>query len=387
QQPRLPSLPFRYRPRLPPGVAEGRARAAPGLGGHGRGGDGGCHRRRCDAEHARHRHHRADCADVRLARRPGHQLPRRRPLHLRRPHRQRAARHGAAPGARRGIAKGTIGAAARAARGGPRPQLPLLALQHRPQRRRAGQARLRRRRSRTGAEDGPRHGRTHRAAAAHRRLRGSPGERRPALRAVRPGKLAHAMVIPRFAKVFVCSGHMIDKPDRSDERFPPRQEKAVQAWMAARLAEWGAGPGDLAVCGGARGADLLFAELCAERGTEVWLMLPLPEAKFLDESVRLPGTDWEDRYRRLKERPGVKVLLQPERLDEAPAGADVFARNNLWMLDTARVEADDVKNLYALLVWDGEPTGDGPGGTSDFVARVEALEDLGGHCECVHPLK
>jgi len=195
------------------------------------------------------------------------------------------------------------------------------------------------------------------------------------------------MVIPRFAKVFVCSGHMIDKPDRSDERFPPRQEKAVQAWMAARLAEWGAGPGDLAVCGGARGADLLFAELCAERGTEVWLMLPLPEAKFLDESVRLPGTDWEDRYRRLKERPGVKVLLQPERLDEAPAGADVFARNNLWMLDTARVEADDVKNLYALLVWDGKPTGDGPGGTSDFVARVEALEDLGGHCECVNPLK
>ena len=189
---------------------------------------------------------------------------------------------------------------------------------------------------------------------------------------------------PRFTKVFVCSGHMIDAPERPQERFPPRQEKAVQAWMKKQLDEWKIGDGHLAICGGARGADLLFAELCAQSGAEVWLMLPLPEAKFLDQSVRLAGTDWVDRFYRVKERRGVRVFLQEDRLKAPPAGADVFARNNLWMLNTARVEVDDAKNLYALLVWDGKSTGDGPGGTSDFVARVAAL---GGHRECVDPLQ
>ena len=43
---------------------------------------------------------------------------------------------------------------------------------------------------------------------------------------------------------------------------------------------------------------------------------------------------------------------------------------------STRVEANDPKNLYGLLVWDEKPVGDGPGGTSDFAARVK---QLGGH--------
>ena len=33
---------------------------------------------------------------------------------------------------------------------------------------------------------------------------------------------------PRFAKVVIASGHMIDTPDRQDERFPPRKEGIVR---------------------------------------------------------------------------------------------------------------------------------------------------------------
>jgi hypothetical protein len=54
-----------------------------------------------------------------------------------------------------------------------------------------------------------------------------------------------------------------------------------------------------------------------------------------------------------------------------PKDTSVFSRNNLWMINTARVEANDPKNLYAVLAWDEKPTGDGPGGTSDFAARVK----------------
>ena len=185
---------------------------------------------------------------------------------------------------------------------------------------------------------------------------------------------------PRFKKVVIASGHMIDLPDRVakglGERFPAGKEGVVRDCIARQLEHWGVGAGDLAISGGARGADLLFAEICAERGAEVWLYLALPEAEFLETSVRLPNSDWEERYFKIRDRDGVKVFLQSDRLKSPPKAASVYARNNLWMINTARVEANDPKNLYALLVWDEQPSGDGPGGTSDFAARVK---QLGGH--------
>ena len=164
---------------------------------------------------------------------------------------------------------------------------------------------------------------------------------------------------PRFRKVVVFSGHMIDKPGRSEERFPPRKENAVRERIAKQLDVWTIGAGDLAICGGARGGDILFAELCADRGAEVWLLLPLPENQLMEESVRLPDSDWEPRFFTLRDQARVKVFMQSERLKSPPKGASVFSRNNLWMINTARVEANDPRNLYALLVWDGKPTGDG----------------------------
>ncbi|MDT4898982.1 MAG: hypothetical protein QOH25_4059 [Acidobacteriota bacterium] len=194
---------------------------------------------------------------------------------------------------------------------------------------------------------------------------------------------------PRFKRVLVVSGHMIDAPDRVEkgleERFPPRKEAVVRAALAQQLKDWNVGANDLAICGGARGADILFAELCAERGAEVWLFIALPEGEFLDKSVRLTLSNWEQRFYDLRAHPSVKTFSQPDRLDSPPQESSVFTRNNLWMINTARVEADDAENLYALLVWDEKPTGDGPGGTSDFAARVK---QLGGHlADIINPTK
>ena len=177
---------------------------------------------------------------------------------------------------------------------------------------------------------------------------------------------------PSFQKVVVFSGHMIDLPGRPEERFPQSKELVVSERIKQQLEEWKIGPGDLAICGGARGGDIIFAEACVARGAEVWLFIALDEAEFLEESVRgvLEGK-WEQRYFDLRDRPSVKVFSQIERLKSPPKGTSPFARNNLWMINTARVEADDPKNLYAALVWDEKPTGDGPGGTSDFASRVK----------------
>ena len=187
---------------------------------------------------------------------------------------------------------------------------------------------------------------------------------------------------PRFSKVAIGSGHMIDRPDRPKERFPGRKETAVRERMAAQLDEWKIGPGDLAICGAARGTDILFGELCVERGMELWLLLALPENEFLDESVRLPDSTWESRFFELRDRPGVRLFQQADRLKSPPKGTSVFARNNLWMVNTARVEVTDLKNLYALLVWDELPTGDGPGGTADCADRVKRL---GGRIKIINP--
>jgi tetratricopeptide (TPR) repeat protein len=178
---------------------------------------------------------------------------------------------------------------------------------------------------------------------------------------------------PRFKKVVVFSGHITDNPGRPEERFPPRKEGVVRECITKQLEVWGVGAGDLAICGGARGGDILFAELCADRGAEVWLFLALPESEFLEESVRLPESNWEQRFFALRDREGVKVSLQIERLKSPPKDTSAYARNNLWMINAARVEANDPKNLYAVLVWDEKPTGDGSGGTSDFAARVKQL--------------
>jgi hypothetical protein len=166
---------------------------------------------------------------------------------------------------------------------------------------------------------------------------------------------------------------MIDAPDRAEPRFPPAKEAVVRRGIERQLEAWEIGGADLAITGAARGGDILFAELCVERGAELWLFLPRPEAEFLEESVRLPGGGWEARFRTLCEQPRVRRFFQYEHLAEDGKGLDVHARNNLWMIAAASALAPSPECIHALTVWDEKPTGDGPGGTSDFVARVRQL--------------
>jgi tetratricopeptide (TPR) repeat protein len=187
---------------------------------------------------------------------------------------------------------------------------------------------------------------------------------------------------PRFQKVAICGGHMIDAPGRTAERFPERKAEAVRAKIAQQLEQWGIGAGDLAVCGGACGADMLFGEESLRRGAQLRLLLAQEIDDFVRDSVRHAGSDWVRRFHALRDK--AEVATQPERLGKPPNDVSIYARTNLWIINTARVEAADSGKIHALLVWDEKPTGDGPGGTSDFEQKVR---NLGGLVEIINPTK
>ncbi len=182
-----------------------------------------------------------------------------------------------------------------------------------------------------------------------------------------------------FERVFVFSGHMIDAPGRPP-RFPPEKEGAVREALAGHLEKWKTGPGDLALSGAAHGGDILFAEICRDRGAHVRLMLAEPSQVYLKDSVRGRATSWEDRYFSLVKTSEVRT--QTDELGRPPENVSPHARNNLWLVNTARVEATPDR-IFALMVWNGETT---PGlyGTGHFAARVE---ELGGRIQIVDPMQ
>jgi tetratricopeptide (TPR) repeat protein len=180
------------------------------------------------------------------------------------------------------------------------------------------------------------------------------------------------------AHVVVFSGHMIDDPKvrgagkEKPPRFPPAKIEAAAARIRAALDEVGAGAGDLGLCGGASGGDLLFAEACLERGMRVELRLARAENEFLAESVTFADPDhrWEHSFTRIGENRCTTVLIMPEELGPAPKGVSVHDRCNRWILYSALSQG--LLRASCITLWNGEP-GDGPGGTQNMVELVRKL--------------
>jgi hypothetical protein len=174
----------------------------------------------------------------------------------------------------------------------------------------------------------------------------------------------HPGPFPR--KVVLFSGHMIDKPDRPTPRFPASKEKVAASEIGRTLDQIGAaGASDLAICGGACGGDLLFAEAAIARNLRLELYLPLPENEFLAQSVDFANADWHKRY--LMAKATAQLHITPNEL--GPSNEDPFERNNLRMLDVAT--SFGAEKLDFVCLWNGEG-GDGPGGTQHLMQAVQS---------------
>jgi tetratricopeptide (TPR) repeat protein len=194
------------------------------------------------------------------------------------------------------------------------------------------------------------------------------------LKAMIGGKPATAE--PRHVVVF--SGHMIDDPavrgpgKQKPERFPPRMIDAAAKAIRSRLDALETGPGDVALCSGASGGDLLFAEACLERGMRLELRLARTEAKFLQESVTFADPDhrWERSFERVKQHAATSLFVMPDELGPAPEGVSVHDRCNRWILYSAL--SMGLRRTSFITLWNGE-SGDGPGGTQHMVELVSDL--------------
>jgi tetratricopeptide (TPR) repeat protein len=169
-------------------------------------------------------------------------------------------------------------------------------------------------------------------------------------------------------QVFLFSGHMIDRPDRPQPRFPADKESIAEAVIAQKLDELGAGAEDMGICSGACGGDLLFAEACLKRGVQLELRIPFDVPAFLRESVSFAGDQWRERFYKVKEHEKTGLLIMPEELGPVPTGGEPFSRTNLWMLYNA--QAWGPARVHFICLWDGK-SGDGPGGTKHMYDAVQ----------------
>jgi hypothetical protein len=178
---------------------------------------------------------------------------------------------------------------------------------------------------------------------------------------------------PDLRYVFLFSGHMIDAPGRKEPRFPPKKEKIAAQEIAKKLDELDAGPKDLALCGGACGGDLLFAEACLKCKVRLQIRIPFDEPTFLKNSVTFAEGNWSERYDAVKNNELAELFIMPKVLGPTPENVNPYERNNLWQLYTALSMGPEKVRFICL--WDGKG-GDGPGGTKHMHDSVEKRSGL-----------
>lgn len=170
-------------------------------------------------------------------------------------------------------------------------------------------------------------------------------------------------------QIFLFSGHMIDKPGRQPSRFPVSKEPAAAQKIAEALQKLEAGSEDLALTQGACGGDLLFTEVCQQRGVKVQWLQPFDEPTFIQKSVVCHSEIWRARYLKAKAAltttPGLRAGLAE--LGPPPKGVDPYERCNLWLLYTAL--SYGISKVQFICLWDGGG-GDGPGGTAHMYQEV-----------------
>src|SRR5262249_47865053 len=169
--------------------------------------------------------------------------------------------------------------------------------------------------------------------------------------------------------VIVFVGHMIDRPERREPRFPLELEDAVAAEIRNKADNLKPGFG---FASAACGSDILFLETMLNRGCEVTVVLPYNEEEFVRDSVEIgpQAARWRERFDRVLARAARVITASRQRLD---LDAVSFEFSNQLVLGLAAIRCRQLNsNLIPLAVWNEKP-GDGPGGAASAVSNWQTL--------------
>jgi hypothetical protein len=170
------------------------------------------------------------------------------------------------------------------------------------------------------------------------------------------------------------TGHMIDRKDRKEPRFPAQLEATAEAAIkeAVQLQKDKYGDNLKGISGGACGGDIIFHEVCEELGINTELYLAVPREQFIVESVEFANANWVDRFDELYRKLPKHVLSPTKELPkwlQSKNDYSIWERNNLWMLNSALICGGI--NMTIIALWDGKG-GDGTGGTEHMVQEAKA---------------
>lgn len=169
--------------------------------------------------------------------------------------------------------------------------------------------------------------------------------------------------------VAIFSGHMIDRPDRKEPRFPAYAEEQVRRDLEKVIREKNI---RIAYSSCACGGDILFMEEVLKAGGECVILPPLPLEDTIRNSVDIiPGADWQRRLEKILQN-GDVLLLEAE-CDEVGEEDDaiIYDFTNRYLFGMALHKAATLNfPLHGVTVWNGKKSGL-TGGTDSAVALWE----------------
>jgi len=187
-------------------------------------------------------------------------------------------------------------------------------------------------------------------------------------------------------QVFIFEGYAVDPPESSRNLFSEEQEDEVRAAIAAVLDRYHADENDLAFTAGLScGTEIIFAELCAERGMKVKLHLPLADAAYVREFVSPCGDQWVERFYKIRNHPLVDEKYQAECVGLPKEGDNLYERNNRWALYSSLLLGIDKVRLIAF--WNGKSTIHDDQDIRLVKYMVDLMRDTGGIIEQINPEK
>jgi tetratricopeptide (TPR) repeat protein len=188
-------------------------------------------------------------------------------------------------------------------------------------------------------------------------------------------------------RAFLFTGYMIDYPNKDKKTFPADKENEIRQEILNKLESFNLNPNDRAFVGGlSAGSEILFAEICAEKGVKVRAYLPLPESPYIRQFVSPGGDAWVNRFYEIRNHPLVEELYQIENVGMPKDGDDPFERNNRWALYSSLGRGLDKVHLIALWNTHG---GDKPKDRDAHLVyhMIELMRDIGGPIEQISTSK